>query len=360
MSLLELRSDREFLIPENNQSFRELLEQPIPRETASRDGWKEVPIVEPLRPEPMIALGPFSDYADIYTSSIYFGEHANSPYEESTFSDSMISLHVREGVAEQLRIAQSYLPEDTFLIVLDAYRPIELQAQLYTSYFDELKKQEPTWSNEKISEETQRFVSLPMNKTIDPDTHFISPHNTGGAVDVALFRLPSEIATEVRTIDAEVHGIKRDDSQWKRNYELQMRKTALIQNHGEALDFGTKIDQSGKIAALNYYELLEQQRPLQLKEKTAQRSRRMLYNTMTLAGFEGFADEWWHYNSEKTQMGAKQSGITVAEYGAGTMLDANRWHEHKRKIQRDGSITLFQKRHYKPANLLPGATILKP
>ena len=46
---------------------------------------------------------------------------------------------------------------------------------------------------------------------------------------------------------------------------------------------------------------------------------------MINAGFEPYADEWWHYNSKKSQMGAKTAGQDKAEYGA-MELSPNNWH----------------------------------
>src|SRR3989344_1032321 len=89
-----------------------LFEQPIPN--LKVDGWKEVPIKE--NRETLVPLGPFSDYSDIFTDSIYAGERFDSPYVDSNFSGRLVTMFVREKVADSLRKAQKLLPPTMRLV----------------------------------------------------------------------------------------------------------------------------------------------------------------------------------------------------------------------------------------------------
>lgn len=304
------------------------LTQKIPL-IASREGWKEKPI-RPQKPELLVGLGPFSDYHTIYTSSIYNGEHTNSPYPEGLFPDSMLSLQVRESVADQLQDAQSSLPKGMHLIVLDAYRTNPLQQQLYDAFRGSLQVKYPDLSQKELTTETEKFVTAPSADK------FVSPHNTGGAVDVAIVTLDEKTEQEIERIDRELTILPKSSLSWK---ELQRTKMDLIHEHGTALDFGTPIDHGGKKAQLRYYEELAEKKGedrLTENEKTVLINRRILYNVMKHAGFEPFSDEWWHYNSRKIQMGAQTAGIAVAEFGSADEF-VDRDHEQTRKDERHSS-----------------------
>lgn len=85
----------------------ELAQRPIPTELPSVSGWKGVLIHE--NGEPLVPLGTFSDYRDIFTSSIYAGERRDSPYSRRPLRESLMTQFVRTSVAEQLRHAQGLL-----------------------------------------------------------------------------------------------------------------------------------------------------------------------------------------------------------------------------------------------------------
>ena len=125
-------------------------------------------------------------------------------------------------------------------------------------------------------------------------------------------------------------------------YELQMRKIRLINENAKMLNFGTRFDYGGKEASLNYFEKLSKERSLTTEEKEAQFNRRLLYNSMIVAGFEPYGDEWWHFNSRKTQMGAKTAGFKHAEYGAITLSEKNLIHEKMRVDHRIGTLKIYQ------------------
>jgi len=314
-------------------AYNELTSRQIPLEVPSVAGWKEVPLTE--NGEHLVPLGMWSDNNDIFTDSIYFGERTDSPYPDDSLKGNLITMFVREGVAEQLKKAHGLLPRGMYLVVFDTYRTLEVQQSLYDTYFNALKEQHSDWSDEDLSKETQKYVSIPSHDPTRP-----SPHNTGGSVDLAIFKLPDDIDRKVREISEEL--AKTPESNWQHAYRLEMRRNALVKEHAELLNFGTRFDYGGGEAALNYYERLAKEHPLKEEEQEAMKNRRLLYNIMIDAGFEAYEDEWWHFNSKKSQMGAKTAGLDHAEYGAAVLSPESLKHEEMRKGHRLGSIRMLQ------------------
>lgn len=157
---------------------------------------------------------------------------------------------VRVSVAAMLTKAQALLPSELQLVLLDGWRSIDLQRELYhQEYAKQLAGRgvtAATLSAEEaalIAHETQKYVSLPSTSLDIP-----SPHNTGGAVDVA------------------------------------------VAQAGKLLDLGTVHDDMSECSALTYCETNPS------LGAVARDNRRMLYAVMTSVGFEPYADEWWHFN----------------------------------------------------------------
>jgi zinc D-Ala-D-Ala dipeptidase len=327
--------------------YEDVLFRPVPIEMPSVLGWKEIELREGY--EPMVPLGPFSDNHDIFTSSVYYGEHSNSPYmsEENRLEGSLITMFVREEVSGQLRHAQQLLPEGHYLIVLDSYRSLEVQQALYDHYYGALKQKHSDWDEEALSRETQKYVSLPSKVPTRP-----SPHNTGGSVDLAIYTLPNEVSLRIKEIDERLDVLTSQapeefgpldevrDPVLRELYHIEMEKISLIRRHAKFLNFGTQFDHGGGEAASNYFERLEQERPLNPEEIEARDNRRMLYNAMVQAGMQSYEDEWWHFNSPKSQMGAKTSGIEHAEYGGIVLDEDNIKHEKMRQAHRTGLIRI--------------------
>lgn len=315
--------------------YADSLLQPIPLELPSVAGWKEVPLLMPKDGgEKLVPLGAFSreggqDNSDIATSPVYDGRENNSPYgtPESRLEGALSVMFLREGVAKRIRHAQQSLPESHHLVVFDAYRPLEVQNALYDHYLGELKSKHPDWAADDLSQETQKYVSLPSVDATRP-----SPHNTGGSVDLAIYRLPEQIDTQVKEIDDRLDELYRqtpekptpeqeaNDPAVQEAYLLEVNKIGLIRQNAEMLNFGTKFDHGGSESALNYFEKLEQQGPLSADETEARDNRRMLYNAMVQTGMQPYEDEWWHYNAPESQMGAQTAGFDHAEYD-GVVLD---------------------------------------
>ncbi|HSX14883.1 MAG TPA: M15 family metallopeptidase [Candidatus Saccharimonadales bacterium] len=354
--------------------------RPIPVDQGEKvSGWKEVPLHE--NHEPLVPLGPFTDRDDIFTSSVYYGEHSNSPYAhpDNQLEGALVTMFARAEVADRLRSAQQLLPEGHHLIVLDSYRTLDVQQALYDHYFNALKAIHPDWDEQSLSAETQRYVSLPSQDQTRP-----SPHNTGGSVDLAIYRLPAEADQRVADIDLRLLELREQapkdpspaeeasDPILRELYLLEMEKIGLVRRQAEFLNFGTQFDHGGIEAQLDYFEWLaggralrpseveslaegklSQEmadfiqsglaRPLTAQETEARDNRRMLYNAMIGAGMQPYLDEWWHYNSPKSQMGAKVAGLDHAEYGGVELDEPQLKHEKMRAAHRSGLVRIQER-----------------
>lgn len=312
-----------------NPEVADFRSEPIPTDLPSVSGWKELPIVE--SGEKLVPLGLFSNNDSVFSDSIYFGEREDSPYKNSPLQGSLATTFVRLSVAEKLKEAERKLPAGLHLVVFDAYRTLEVQASLYVEYHDALAVLNPDWSDEQLTVETQKYVSLPSHDPSRP-----SPHNTGGAVDLALFKLPEEAEHEHSEIRQALSGATK----WPEIYSLTMKMDALIRGNGQVLNFGTSFDHGGIEASLAYYEKEEQTRSLNDSEKQAQANRRFLYHTMRSVGLEAYEDEWWHYNSPKSQMGAKAAGLSRAVFGPASLSEQDKEIENMRVEHRKGIINI--------------------
>lgn len=309
---------------------------PIPPDVPVVSGWKEIPIIHTAEKDNnLVALGPFSNFPTIFTDSIYGGERIDSPYLPKDYDlknpvhldGSLITMFVRPGVAEALLTAQSLLPPRHYLIIHDAYRTLQVQQALYDQYLLKLKEQHPDWNDSQLSEETQKYVSLPSSDPSKP-----SPHNTGGAVDVAIIKVDEQKARRINEIERQIRNLSDDNL---KRYELEI-EMITIKNHGKYLNFGTNFDHGSEKASLTYFERLAKQKTLTPEEREAQENRRFLYSVMKAVGFEAYPDEWWHYNSPKSQMGAKSGGLDHAEYGSMVLSNENTLHERMRTQHRIG------------------------
>lgn len=313
---------------------------PIP-EVGSVAGWKEVPIIETeLSNEPLVPIGIFSNHRKIFGSSVYANEHHNSPYTGG-LDGSNVTVFMRESVAKRLEDAAAMLPSGHHIMVMDAYRTLDVQTALYEQYEDGLKVQHPDWTPEELSVETQKYVSVPSYNALRP-----SPHNTGASVDVVIIKVDASTQAAIDAIDIELESLSEQD--WQRDYLLEMKRSELIRRNGRMLNFGTRFDHGGEEAALRHFEEKALKAELSPAEEDAMKNRRMLYDVMIRAGFEPYADEWWHYNDPASQMGAKVAGQDHAEYGAAVMSEANIQYEQVRKQHHDNSVRLARGEEWTP------------
>lgn len=303
------------VIQPQRDSFQEDTERgmydPIPLHAGEVEGWKEVPIEE--SGEPLAVLGAFSHEAgNIFTSSVYYGEHSSSPYilESNKLRGAFLSMFIRKKVAERVVEAEQLLPERHHLLVFDAYRSGLVQEALYRSYITELKVQMPDMTQGELNEETQKYVSIP---SLDPFKR-PSPHNTGGSIDLGIIKVDAESEERIQYID----DILRDEGiDIEQRIYLEMVKSAVFRQNSELLDFGTAFDHGGEKAGLAYFEQkLARGEALSPDELEACNNRRLLYSVMTKVGMQPYFAEWWHFNAPESQMGSKTAGNGVATYGA--------------------------------------------
>lgn len=313
-----------------------LLLRPIPSSAGQVAGWDQVLITN--NADPLIPIGIGTECHDLYSSGIYAGERTDSPYYHNPYPGSLITVFLRQQVAQQLTQAQNLLPSRYRLVIYDGYRPLQVQREIYYRYHLALKRRFPRWQESRLALETQKYVSFPSHDDSKPP-----PHSTGGAVDVALVKIPDDIAAMLPVN----HGSMTEGQR----LSLSLRQTSSIARHGKLLEFGTRYDYGGTAASLAYYERLSEMKPLSEKERRALINRRLLYNVMNCVGMKGYSNEWWHFNSDKTQMGAITAGYSHAEYGRIELDHDHLTHEESRKkLNRSGArSTSIQK----AAALLP-------
>ncbi|MEP6697981.1 MAG: M15 family metallopeptidase [Pseudonocardiales bacterium] len=83
---------------------------------------------------------------------------------------------LRTGVLERLARAQQALPGGLHLLVVEGYRPPELQSVYFTEYSDQLRAQHPDWPPAVVTRMASRYIA-------PPDA---APHTAGAAVDLTL------------------------------------------------------------------------------------------------------------------------------------------------------------------------------
>jgi D-alanyl-D-alanine dipeptidase len=166
--------------------------------------------------------------------------------------------HVREGVAERLVRASALLGGSARPVVVEGYRPPELQRRYFERRLRRVAARRPGWSRERLSREASRFVAPP---DIAP------PHVTGGAIDLVL-------------VDAA----------------------------GAELDLGTRVNESPE----DCDERCVTDAPGLPAHVRANRDR--LVAAMRAAGFANYPTEWWHW-SYGDRYWALVSGAPAAIYG---------------------------------------------
>jgi D-alanyl-D-alanine dipeptidase len=195
----------------------------------SMKGWKEVPIVE--SDQPLVCLNDLNDNS-ILVQPQYYLNGTKSASER---------MYVRQGVAERLIHASKLLPKDLRLIVFDAYRPYEVQQELFNQFKETIRSKYPDKSEEEITLMTETYVSIPSVDSSKP-----SPHSTGGAVDLS-----------------------------------------VVDRNDKVLDMGTPFDSFDISSRTDFF-----------KDTSSlyHTNRSILYEAMVQAGFTNYPEEWWHYD----------------------------------------------------------------
>ncbi|HLC58680.1 MAG TPA: M15 family metallopeptidase [Candidatus Nanoarchaeia archaeon] len=143
---------------------------------------------------------------------------------------------VRETVAIMLSCAQSILPNNFSIKLVDGFRSMSIQKELYHSVFEEFKNKFPTLSDEELEIKTDKFVANPK---------IIPPHTTGGAIDLT-----------------------------------------LVDSNLNELDMGTSVNFLADEAATNHPNISEE----------AKKNRQILIECLEKVGFVNYPLEWWHWS----------------------------------------------------------------
>jgi len=163
----------------------------------------------------------------------------------------------RAGAAERLARAEKLLPGGLRLLVVEAYRPLELQRKYFEDYREELAELNPDYSAEQLRTAASRFVS-PIE---------LAPHSAGAAIDLTL-------------CDAE----------------------------GIELDMGTPMNANPEESDGRCYTDAPGLAPRVVE------NRAILVEAMHSAGFVNYPTEWWHF-SYGDRYWALMSHRTEALYG---------------------------------------------
>ncbi|MDO8589772.1 MAG: M15 family metallopeptidase [bacterium] len=149
-----------------------------------------------------------------------------------------LSPNLRKSARDILYIAAGNLPPDNKLLIVTAYRSIQMQKELYNSRLKQLAMKHPF----KMVFDYKGWKKTVGLYTSPPGG---SSHQSGGALDLTV-------------IDAE----------------------------GDRLDMGTELTDFGVKVHTENNLITDEQR----------KNRKILYDAMTKAGFVNYPLEWWHYS----------------------------------------------------------------
>jgi D-alanyl-D-alanine dipeptidase len=113
--------------------------------------------------------------------------------------------HLRSGVLRRLVRAQHLLPAGVSFLVVEGYRPPDLQRRYFEKYARTMRRAHPDASPERIRELASAYISPPE----------VAPHVSGGAVDLTLCDQDGrelELGTEVNATPAESEGACRTEA----------------------------------------------------------------------------------------------------------------------------------------------------
>ena len=198
----------------------------------SATGWEKMPIAE--SGEKLVNLDEFK-CPRLLVHPYYYNEG---------YAEALPTCYVRQQVAVNLCEASKYLPSNWKLVVLDGWRPINLQRALFEKLS---RKLDVPIERKSIIKD---FVSVPSENPHNP-----SPHLTGGAVDVS-----------------------------------------LVDDQNQFVPMGTDFDHFGiNSATRSLEERISAISPSSL-EMDWLRNRRILFHSMRSVGFTNYAHEWWHFD----------------------------------------------------------------
>jgi D-alanyl-D-alanine dipeptidase len=217
---------------------------------------EDIPIKE--NGEKLIGLSGISDKIKV-----------QSMYHLQNIPGSLKECYAREGAAEKLMQAANRLSASEFFIIFDAWRPFQVQMELYNQFKKKLEGK--GLSKEALKKEVSKYVDPPSADPAMPSNHL-----TGGAIDLT-------IGTE-----------------------------------SGPLNMGTGFDDFSEKSRMDAYEHLAD--PSET-EKEIRDNRRLLKTIMEEAGFTNYEEEWWHYDYGNQSWGSLME--YTAFYGGIARLDEN-------------------------------------
>ncbi|MEV4172457.1 M15 family metallopeptidase [Nonomuraea sp. NPDC049709] len=147
--------------------------------------------------------------------------------------------HVRLSVADRLIAAQTRLPRELRLLVVEGFRPAALQQRYFAESVAMHRAKHPAWDDRRAYLETSRYVSPPE----------VAPHVSGGAVDLTLCTVS-----------------------------------------GTELTMGTQVNATPPESDEACYTAFPG------ISAEARRNRDVLATAMASAGFVNYPTEWWHWS----------------------------------------------------------------
>ncbi|WP_449475235.1 M15 family metallopeptidase [Streptomyces abikoensis] len=189
--------------------------------------------------------------------------YSRLPVDHSRQDPEGAFAHMREGVLGRLLAAQATLPEGVRLLLVEGYRPPELQEQYFRQYAQELRDANPQWSSDQVHRAASRYVAPPE----------IAPHTAGAAVDIT-----------------------------------------LTDTDGRELDLGTSTnatpEQSNGACYMDAKNI----------SAKARYHRHILASSLTKAGLVNYPTEWWHW-SFGDRYWALMATAQAALYGPTTLME---------------------------------------
>lgn len=171
----------------------------------------------------------------------------HSAYYHDGIEGALESIYSRQTIVQKLHALLEHLPSELGILVLDAWRPIEVQEALRLRFRESLVEEHPNLNDVEIDEILNQFVAKPSTSSDCP-----SPHLTGGSIDLTLFNVES----------------------------------------GMPLDMGTAFDAMEEESWSHYFEEAPQTHAaLEIRD-----NRRILINGMKSVGFSNIPSEWWHFD----------------------------------------------------------------